>query len=99
MNLSQAEAIIEAFGPCTHVYECFTAADILADYGDEDAHDFVDTQLRVLDVQQDRANGVAAEQAETYGQKHHDRAISEGEQQAADIKARLRAAGFLRDAG
>ena len=99
MNLDQAEAIIEAFGPCTDLYECYTAKDILADYGDEDADDFVDTQLRVFDVQQDRANGAAAEQSETYGEEHHTRAISEGKEQLAGIKTRLRTAGFLRDAG
>ena len=100
MNLDQAEAIIEAFGPCTDLYECFTAKDIMCLYGPErDAHDFVDVQLRVFDVHQDRSNNVAALQAETYGEEHHTRAISDGERQLADIKTRLRAAGFLRDAG
>lgn len=95
MNIEQAQTIIDAFGPCTDVYECHTAKDLVTIYEDEDPKEVVRIELSVMSIRQDRECGMAALQAETYGDKYHADAVSEAHQQTKEIKQRLKKAGLL----
>lgn len=94
MDLDTAQKIIDAFGPCTELYECSTAGEIVAEYGKETARDFAELMLSVLAIQQSRDIG-SADWSDINGDARHKSEIERARQIIVEIKQRLREAGIL----
>lgn len=98
MTQEQAKAIIDAFGPCTTLYECTTPEELIKEYQEDDTSsiaDFVQTLYDVEDVHNDRAADAAYEREAGDGPKgHHQKVVSELGQSQKSIKGRLAALGY-----
>lgn len=92
----QAKEIIEAFGPCTTVFECFSPKDLAAEFKGAEipytsVQDFVRDLLNIEDVYFDRSADAAYEKEAGDGPKgHHQKVIEEQKNMRADIVRRLR---------
>jgi hypothetical protein len=54
MNLKRATEVIEAFGPCSEVYECLTPAEVVEASRGSSARSWCKLELAVEDVRADR---------------------------------------------
>jgi len=98
ITIQRAREILEAFGPCSEVYECMTAEDLMLainEFGGT-PNDWVICELECFDVCSDKEAYVAYEVEAGAGPKgYHDRIITERREMRAAIVQRLNAIGFL----
>jgi hypothetical protein len=87
--LEIARLIMDAFGPCTNVYECYTPHEIVAEMQEpgETILGWIEGQLDVEDILQDRYFG-------TLEGDRHARAVKSWDEHRAAIVTRLRGIGY-----
>ena len=101
-----AQTILNCFGPCTTLYECTTAEELIEEFnkgqglidGDEpfaSVKDFVAFQMGIEGIRVDRQLGVTQLEAETLGDQHHKNALVSANVTKQNVIGRLTAAGLL----
>ena len=107
----EAQKIIDAFGPCTTLYECNETDDIMEDFymradfrrgvgcGHNTVEEFILMQLTCEEIREDRANDAACHQEQSgsymYPEGHHAKVIKENKQRRLDLADRCFHAGLL----
>jgi hypothetical protein len=88
MTPERAKEILEAFGPCSNVYECMTVEEIVRDAADLSEREWVEIMLQVEDIDRDRMLGTIDDPA------RHAAAVRESAEWIRGLRARL--APFLK---
>jgi len=91
---ADAEEILAAFGPCSVLYETTSAKEVIDDVGDRTPRGYIEAQLVVEAVTNDRMEHSAAareESGEAQYKDHHLMVVAENVEFIADLKARCTA--------
>ena len=96
MTLEEAKAILQLFGPCTQLYECMTAEEVVEDAAKfATAKEYVEMRLRIEDVLCDRMNEAAYEREAGAGLGSHAQTIAENKAFMRELRERLAGARLL----
>ena len=90
MNITKetAKQIINVFGPCSHVYECYSPEDIINDAEEYDnLRELFDLYIDVAEIRADRSNGAASYR----GDEYHKKVIQENKEMISGIEDRANA--------
>lgn len=95
ISKEQAKKVLDAFGPCTTLYECTTTEELIEEVVQaESLQDFICTQIKCEEIRMDRHCDVAymeESSGEEYFKGKHQKVINESKQVLNQIKERCAA--------